>query len=205
MKPVLKCFARYLASTMVLPLLALDKIAAFGGSDAVFLALSQLLSLLPGKSGCYIRAAFYRHALTRCSTDLFVGFTTLFYQRNTAIGAGVYIGPQCNIGACRIGDDTLIASGVHIMSGTNQHRFEDLHTPIRDQGGEFTQISIGRDCWVGNGALVMADIGDHCVIGAGSVVTRPIPDYAIAVGNPARVVRSRLNDAGASGDQAANA
>jgi acetyltransferase-like isoleucine patch superfamily enzyme len=38
----------------------------------------------------------------------------------------------------------------------------------------------------------MADVGRHCIIGAGSVVTQPIPDYAVAVGVPARVVRSRL-------------
>jgi acetyltransferase-like isoleucine patch superfamily enzyme len=39
--------------------------------------------------------------------------------------------------------------------------------------------------------VILADIGKHCVIGAGSVVTKPIPDYAIAVGVPARVIRSR--------------
>jgi serine acetyltransferase len=38
---------------------------------------------------------------------------------------------------------------------------------------------------------VLADVGSHCVIGAGSVVTKPVPDYAIAVGNPARVIKDR--------------
>ncbi|MHA7816372.1 MAG: acyltransferase [Pseudohaliea sp.] len=160
----------------------------------------QLFSQVPGKAGSYLRIALCRFTLVGCDKDCFIGFATLFSQRDTVIGRGVYIGPQCNIGACRIGDDTLIASGVHIMSGTGQHRFDDLAIPIRDQGGEFVPVNIGRDCWIGNGALIMADIGDHCVIGAGSVVTRPIPDYAIAVGNPARVVRSRLDEA--SGEQA---
>ena len=41
----------------------------------------------------------------------------------------------------------------------------------------------------------MADIGDKCLIGAGSVVTRSIPDYSIAVGNPAKIIKSRLDSA----------
>jgi len=38
----------------------------------------------------------------------------------------------------------------------------------------------------------MADVGEHCIVGAGSVVTKPIPDFSVAVGNPARVIRSNM-------------
>ena len=85
----------------------------------------------------------------------------------------------------------MIASGVHIMSGKNQHSMIDLAVPIQQQGGVFEKIEIGEDCWIGNGALIMAPIGKKCVIGAGSVVTERIPDYSVSVGNPARVIRSR--------------
>jgi len=54
------------------------------------------------------------------------------------------------------------------------------------------KISIGEDCWVGNGSLVMANIGDKCIIGAGSVAIDDIPAFSIAVGNPARITKSRL-------------
>ena len=37
----------------------------------------------------------------------------------------------------------------------------------------------------------MGDVGKHCVVGAGAVVTKPLDDYAIAVGNPARVIGAR--------------
>ena len=56
-------------------------------------------------------------------------------------------------------------------------------------------MRIGEGTWVGSAAVVMADVGRHCVIGAGAVVTRPLPDYSVAVGVPARVIRSRRRSA----------
>jgi virginiamycin A acetyltransferase len=64
--------------------------------------------------------------------------------------------------------------------------------PIREQPGVYPRVTIGRDSWIGDRAVIMADVGKHCVIGAGAVVTKPIPDYAVATGVPARVVKSRL-------------
>lgn len=190
MKPLLKQLAHGLAVLLLAPLWLLWRFVMHG-NDGTFAAISQLLSVVPGKTGSYLRIGFYRLAMKNCSADCFIGFGTLFSQADTNIGDGAYIGPQCNIGRCHIGKDTLIASGVHITSGTSQHQFEQLHTPIRDQGGRFEKIRIGEDCWIGNAALIMANVGDHCVIGAGSVVVTDVPDYAIAVGNPARVIRSR--------------
>lgn len=191
---ILKTCIRAASTLLVSPLLLLDALSRPLSEDGFFAACSQLLSLLPGKSGSYLRVAFYRYSMIHCAKDCFIGFGTLFSQRNTSIGSGVYIGPQCNIGACSIGRDTLVASGVHIMSGRNQHRFVDLTTPIREQGGTYETICIGEDCWIGNGTLIMAPIGDKSIVGAGSVVTDTLPAYAIAVGNPARVLRSRCDD-----------
>jgi acetyltransferase-like isoleucine patch superfamily enzyme len=80
---------------------------------------------------------------------------------------------------------------VHILSGLRQHGFENVDSPIKEQPGEFSQVTIGEDTWIGNGAIVGADVGKNCVIGAGSVVLKPIPDFSIAAGNPARVVKHR--------------
>jgi tetrahydrodipicolinate N-succinyltransferase len=80
---------------------------------------------------------------------------------------------------------------VSIANGARQHGTVRLDIPIREQPGQWPRITIGRDTWIGDRAVVLADVGKHCVIGAGAVVTKPIPDYAVAVGNPARVIRFR--------------
>ncbi len=192
MKAFLKTIFSVFALLLVSPLLLVHILVKIISNEGLFVFSSQLLSLIPGKLGSYCRIAFYRFAMTNCDTNCLIGFSTLFSQADTEIGKGVYIGPQCNIGMCKIGDNTLIASGVHIMSGSGQHNFEDLDTPIQQQGGTYQKIDIGEDSWIGNGSLVMANIGKKCIIGAGSVVTKDIPDYSIAVGNPAKVIRSRV-------------
>ena len=58
------------------------------------------------------------------------------------------------------------------------------------------QIIIGHDVWIGHGATIMGGvkIGNGAVIGAKAVVAKDIPPYAIAVGNPARVVKYRFDE-----------
>ena len=160
------------------------------GKDSLLSAYSQLLSLLPGKTGSYLRAGFYRLVFTGCSPDAMISFGALFSQQDTEIECGVYIGPQCNIGKCKIGKNTLLGSGVHIMSGKGQHNFSDPTIPIKDQGGVFSKVSIGENCWVGNGALIMANVGQGCVVAAGSVVIDDVPDGVIVGGNPACLIKN---------------
>jgi acetyltransferase-like isoleucine patch superfamily enzyme len=88
-------------------------------------------------------------------------------------------------------DDVLLGSHVSVMNGSAQHGIDQLDVPVREQPGRWVRVTVGRDSWVGDRAVVLADIGKHCVVGAGSVVTKPLPDYAIAVGVPARVLRYR--------------
>jgi len=161
--------------------------------DVVLTSYSQLLSLLPGKLGVYLRAGFYRFVFTHCSPDAVISFMVLFSQADTEIGEGVYLGAQCNIGRCSIGKNTLLGSGVHVMSGKGQHNFDDIEKPIKDQGGVLEKIKIGENCWVGNGAMIMANIGEGCIVGAGSVVINDMPAHSIVAGNPAKVIKSRLD------------
>ncbi|MBR4904742.1 MAG: CatB-related O-acetyltransferase [Selenomonadaceae bacterium] len=58
------------------------------------------------------------------------------------------------------------------------------------------QIVIGSDVWIGRFVTIMGGvkIGNGAVIGARSVVAKNIPPYAIAVGNPARVVKYRFDE-----------
>lgn len=195
MREFIKAIARFGALVAISPIIVIHHCIRFAGHESAFAGFSQFMSLFPGKSGSYLRVAFYRFSLTGCSPNCVIGFGTLFSQADTEIGERVYIGPQCNIGSCRIGSDCLIASGVHILSGKMQHRHEDLNVPIQQQGGVFEKISIGKDSWIGNGAIVMANVGEKCIVGAGSVVVDEVSDHSIMAGNPARIIRSRNDDA----------
>lgn len=190
MKSLFKFSAQYLAAFLMLPFTLMFYVyGAATGKDEAICTLSQLLSLLPGKIGSYLRAGFYRFALKQCHPSVVIGFGTVFSQADTEIGAGTYIGPQCNIGLCNIGKDTLLGSGVHIMSGKGQHNFDDPNIAIRDQGGQFEKVSVGENCWLGNGALVMANIEDRCIIAAGAVVVNPVSTNTLVAGNPAKLIK----------------
>jgi virginiamycin A acetyltransferase len=193
MKELIKHLINLICIIIISPLtLANLLFNKLSNSDSFFVSSSQFLSLLPGKSGYFIRKNFFRFTMRHCDAECLIGFSTLFSHRDTEIHKGVYIGPQCNIGKSRIEKNCLLGSGVHILSGKGQHNFDDLSTPIQEQGGSYTQITIGEDTWIGNGSLIMANIGKKCVIGAGSVVIKDIPDYSIVGGNPAKVLKSRL-------------
>lgn len=162
--------------------------------DELTTGFAQFLSLFPGKTGVYLRKACMDTVIEHCDQSAFIGFGVLFSQYQTRIDENVYIGPQSNIGRCHIKKNCLLGSGVHIMSGKNQHQFADLDTPIKDQGGQFETITVGEDSWLGNGALVMANVGKKCIVAAGAVVINDVPDYSIVAGNPAKVIKSRLTE-----------
>jgi virginiamycin A acetyltransferase len=192
MKSLLKAIANGLATLVVLPAVLVYRATGLAlGPDRAFPGWSQAFSLIPGQGGVYVRRAFYRRVFPRCAADASIGFGTVFSHPTAEVGRSVYVGVYCCLGKVTLEDDVLLSSHISIMNGGAQHGIDRLDVPIREQPGRWPRITIGRDSWIGDRAVVLADVGSHCVIGAGSVVTRPIPDYAIAVGVPARVVRYR--------------
>lgn len=103
-------------------------------------------------------------------------------------GTGVVVNAYSDI---EIGAASLIADGVYIWDF--DHAFTDADRPIKDQGIVKAPVRIGPDCWLGTRVTVLrgARIGAGCVIGAHAVVRGEIPPRSVAVGIPARVVRSR--------------
>jgi acetyltransferase-like isoleucine patch superfamily enzyme len=192
MKSVLKAAADGLAALITLPCLVAYRAGCLAlGAERAFPGWSQAFSLLPGLTGVYLRRAFYRRALAHCGADTCLTFGTVFSSPTAEVGRRVYVGAFCCLGDVALEDDVLLGSHVSVMNGGAQHGIDRLDLPIREQPGSWPRVTIGRDSWVGDRAVVLADVGKHCVIGAGAVVTRPIPDYAIALGVPARVIRFR--------------
>ena len=87
--------------------------------------------------------------------------------------------------------------GSHTMMGPNVHFYSNSHLRSEDNKrfipgfSKPKQISIGSDCWIGYGAIILGGvtIGDGSTIGAGAVVTKGAPKYSLVAGNPARVVK----------------
>lgn len=92
-------------------------------------------------------------------------------------------------------DDTHIYVGDYTMFGPNVTVATAGHPILPELREKLYQynfpVHIGRNCWIGAGALILpgVSIGDNTVIGAGSVVTKDIPANSVAVGNPCRVLR----------------
>jgi len=192
MKFLLKKLAFLCGSIVVSPLVAIFYLLQhLTSAKSFFQGCSQLLSIVPFRLGVYLRAAFYKHTCNNVDREVNIGFLTLLSQSNTDIDKNTYIGSQCNIGSCSIGKDCLFGSGVHILSGKNQHNFSDIDIPIRNQGGTIEKIEIGENCWIGNNATIMADIGSNSIVAAGSVVVNSVPEKSIVAGNPAKVVKIR--------------
>ena len=197
MKKSLKTMAEWIATILVLPAVLLYELGKrLWGPSRAFSGWSQFFGLFPGLSGIYLRRAFYRWTLSRCDTGACIGFGTVFSHPAAELGKNVYVGVFSSLGDVTLEDDVLVGSHVSIMNGAGQHGIERLDVPVRDQSGSWPRVTIGRDAWIGERTVVMADVGRHAVVGAGSVVTRPIPEFAVAVGVPARVVRLRSSRAG---------
>lgn len=192
MREWVKAAARAAATVAILPQLASFKVrAVLMGSDRALTASSQVLSLVPGLLGQYLRRAFLARVLRGgCAASAAIEFGTLFSQVDSTIDEHVYIGPRCHLGRVHIERDVLIAAGVHIPSGPHTHG-TDPSAAIHDQGGSLRLVRIGAGSWIGSNAVVLADVGCHTIVGAGAVVTRAMPDRVIAAGVPARVVKRR--------------
>ncbi len=124
--------------------------------------------------GCYIESPFYAN----------MGGAHVHFGKNVYCNFGVTMVDDTHI---YVGDATMLAP--HVTVATAGH---PILPELREQGYQYNApVHIGRNCWIGAGALIMpgVTIGDNTVIGAGSVVTKDIPANVVAVGNPCRVLR----------------
>ncbi|MFJ2261677.1 sugar O-acetyltransferase [Streptomyces sp. NPDC087844] len=113
------------------------------------------------------------------------------YGSNITIGARTFVNynlTALDVAAITIGEDCQIGPNVQLLTPTHPLEPE----PRRDKLEAAQPITIGNNVWLGGGAIVLpgVSIGDNSVIGAGAVVTKDVPAGVVAVGNPARPVRT---------------
>jgi acetyltransferase-like isoleucine patch superfamily enzyme len=110
------------------------------------------------------------------------------------IGDGTSIAGNCVLSAAssvRLGRKVLVARGVYVSD--HAHRHDDPDIPILDQGiARVAPVLIDDGAWLGENVVVGPGVrvGRGAVIGANAVVLEDVPDHAVAVGVPARVVRT---------------
>jgi maltose O-acetyltransferase len=113
------------------------------------------------------------------------------YGRYITIGASTFVNYDCimlDVVPIRIGAACQIATRVQLLTATHP-----IDPATRRSGWEYGEpITIGDNVWLGGGVIVCpgVTIGDDTVVGAGAVVTRDLPSRVVAVGSPARVIRS---------------
>lgn len=120
-------------------------------------------------------------------------------QKCLVLGNNVEINDYVHIAVgekIEIGDNVLIASKVFI-SDINHGTYTGIlcDSPLtspNDRTLSSKPIIIGNNVWIGEGVCILSGvtIGSGCVIGAGAIVTKSIPSNSIAVGSPAKVVKT---------------
>lgn len=146
--------------------------ASFDDPDSAGAVLAELLGALGDE-------AFVRPPIT------------VDYGSNIRIGARTFINAgltALDVAEIVIGDDCQIGPNVQLLTPTHPVEPEAR----RDKLEAARPITIGDNVWLGGGVIVCpgVTIGDNTVVGAGAVVTRDLPADVVAVGNPARVVRT---------------
>jgi sugar O-acyltransferase (sialic acid O-acetyltransferase NeuD family) len=116
---------------------------------------------------------------------------TAIAAASATFGAGTYVNAGCIIGGgVALGELALLNRGANI----GHHTALDALVSIGPGAVIAGSVRIGRGAVIGAGAVVLPkmEIGANAVIGAGAVVTQPVPPHTIAVGNPARIVRTGI-------------
>lgn len=104
-----------------------------------------------------------------------------------------------------IGAYTAIADYVHISDNNNHPVSPEYRKYMRLNGDDESRlwkhsdhrpVLIGENCWIGRNVSILkgVEIGDNCVIAANSVVTKSVPANCIAAGNPAKVVKTDIQE-----------
>jgi acetyltransferase-like isoleucine patch superfamily enzyme len=117
------------------------------------------------------------------------------HEGQLTLGAKVVMGRDNVVNTyldIEIGDASILADWIYVCDF--DHRFDRLDVPLKDQGIVASPTRIGGDVWIGEKASVLrgVDVGHGCVVASHCLVNHDLPPFAIAVGVPARVVRSRL-------------
>ena len=148
------------------------------------------------------------------SSIIILGVAEIQGTANITLGKNLYLYRELYFetqasGKITIGDSVVISRGVHLVAFSYirighgvmigeycsirdaNHRLSKTHN-MRNTGHDSQPINIAENVWIGRGATILpgVTIGKGAVIGANAVVTKDIPEHSIALGIPAKVIRT---------------
>ena len=142
-----------------------------------------------------MRTARLRRRLASCGPHLALeGRVMISHPHRVRIGVNVHLGDGLwaqTAGGLTIGDNVIISH--HCTIHTVNHDIEHANALPYGTDYLFRPVVIGSHVWVGMNVIITPGsiIGEGAIIGMGAVVAGEIPPLAIAVGNPAKVIRYR--------------
>ena len=159
-------------------------------NEGCFLFGAHFCALIPGPVGKLTRSSYYFFTIEKFNPNCGLGFGSFIYKRGTRIGSNLQTASYVTIGLADIADDVSIANRASVISGVHEHG-SSQNTEEKDYGKTVTErVKIGEKCWLGEGSLVGASVGANSIVGVGAAVISPIPEQAMAMGNPARAIKS---------------
>lgn len=157
-----------------------------------------LAKVISKHTGGEFESKFYRE-YTKNLFNVDVGMYSYgsCFRSNFCSGGAVSVGRYCSLG-----NRSYYIGSNHLMSGFStspyfqDNYFLNKYNESIDEKSRYQSLEIGNDVWIGSEVIILAKchhIGNGAVIGAGSIVTSDIPAYAVAVGNPAKVIKYRFD------------
>jgi acetyltransferase-like isoleucine patch superfamily enzyme len=151
-----------------------------------------IMELLPP----FIRNLIFKIIFKKVGRNCLLDYKTFFrYPSRISLGNNVTINRECALYASffvkdveiKIGNNVALSPHVRIFTATHDYSTLGL-------GDTAASVTIEDYAWIGGGTIILpgVTIGEGAVVGAGSVVSKSIPPYSVAVGNPARVIKTRV-------------
>lgn len=144
----------------------------------------------------FIRNRLFRFLFQEYGRNTMIDYKCFFrYPWRIKIGNNVAINRGCKLYPSMRSDDGYIILEDNVILGPNVTIFSAGHDySLLNLPDNSSPVLIGRFAWVGGNTTILpgVTIGEGAIIGAGSVVTKNIPPYKVAVGNPAKVIKSRI-------------
>ena len=116
--------------------------------------------------------------------QIIIGNNTTFTQHN-------HLNAQEEGSIIRVGNNCMFSNHI-IVRTSDAHPIFDMETGKRINPAR--NVDIGNDVWIAPDSKIMkgAEIGDGCIIGSNSMVSNSIPAHSLAVGTPAKAVKTNV-------------